>query len=145
VFVVWTLLTWALAILGLVLVPGSLGFVALAHSVVTVAVVVALVAWAGRHLGRGLFRSLLGPVIAGGVGFGAAALLPRAANSLGAWTAHPIAQTLAAISMYFVVLLALERRTVVEEFRSLVASIRRKRQSVPESTSSDDASVPRAA
>jgi O-antigen/teichoic acid export membrane protein len=146
VFVVWTMLTWALAIVGLVLVPGSLGLVALAHSIVTVGIVIALIAWAGRHLGRGLFASLRGPVISGAIAFGMAALLPRSTAFLGVWCAHPIARTLVAIAAYFACLVALERRMVVDEFRALVASVRGKRGKSPaDERGRDDASIPRAA
>lgn len=126
VFVVWTVITWVLAIVALLVAPGSLGLVALAHSVVTMAVVVGLVSWAGRHLRRDLFRSLLAPLVAGIVALCAAALLPRAAGLAGTWAAHPLAQASALIFVYFAALLALERAVVVDELRTLLASVRRK-------------------
>ncbi len=145
VFVVWTLMTWALAILGLVLAPGSLGFVAAAHSIVTVAIVIGLIAWGGRHLGRSLFPSLAGPVAAGIVALAVGALAPHAASVVGTWCAHPIARALVAIGVYVVTLLAIEGRRVREEVRTLVASVRKKKSPVAEEQAPIEPSVDRAA
>jgi O-antigen/teichoic acid export membrane protein len=61
-FLVWTLATWALV---LAVRGEGLGAIAAAHGVVTVAMTLWLVAWAGRHLARPLWREYAGPTLAG--------------------------------------------------------------------------------
>lgn len=121
VFVIWTVATWTLALLSLVFFPGDLGLVALAHSVVTVAVTIWLIAWAGRHLRRSLFASLRAPVLAGLAGVGTGALA-RWHGPM--FMQHAALAALLCVLTYVAVLLALEGRRVVAEVRSVLAGTR---------------------
>lgn len=123
VFVGWTVGTWVLAIASVVWFPHDLGSIALAHSVVTVVVVMGLTAWAGRHLRRGLFRSLMAPAIAGSVALGLAALAARVGPP---WMGHPLVAALGCIVFYAVLLLAMERNLLLQELRVMVWSVRHR-------------------
>jgi O-antigen/teichoic acid export membrane protein len=123
VFTVWTVVTWVLAILSVAFFPGSLGAVALAHSIVTVVVVLGLLEWAGRHLGRGLFGSLVVPLFAGLAGLGAGHAVRRWASGA---AGHPVTAAGVCLVVYAGVLLALERRLVLDELRAIIASVRKR-------------------
>jgi O-antigen/teichoic acid export membrane protein len=142
VFVGWTVTTWALAIASVLLAPGALGPVAMAHSVVTVAVVVGLTAWAGRHLRRGLFTSLVGPVAAGMLSLALGGVLSWKAP--GAW-GHPLVAALACMGSYFALLLGMERELVLGEFRTLLASLRKKRGAASSEQPAEAQKLPEAA
>ena len=121
IFFGWTVTTWTLAIIAVVVRPGDLGLIALAHSVVTVAVVVGLLVWAGRHLRKGLFSSLQAPAMAGMFGLAVGVVASRIGVG---WVRHPLTAAAACVSSYSLVLLLLDRGRLVGELRAILSSTR---------------------
>jgi PST family polysaccharide transporter len=123
VFACWTTLTWVLALLGLLLWPASLGAVATAQSVATVAITVYLLIWASRHLGRSALSGLGAPLTAGAIAFAAGgALFWFGSGPL----AHPVMAVLVFLAVYAAVLFLLERNEIVAEARGIYAAVRSK-------------------
>jgi len=111
VFAGWTTATWALVF---VVWTRGLGAVAGAYSAVTAVVVIGLVRWAGRHLGRPLWGAYMGPLLAG----------------LAAWslvlvhTPGPWARAGVALVVYAVALGLLEGRRAADDLRAWVKALR---------------------
>jgi O-antigen/teichoic acid export membrane protein len=111
VFAGWTLATWALV---LVVWHHQLSAVAWAYSAVTAPVVLGLVHWAGRHLGRPLWGAYAGPFAAG----------------LAAWSLvllsspGPLARAGLAVLAYVAVLAAIEGRRALHDLRAWVTALR---------------------
>ncbi len=111
VFAGWTVATWALVFM---VWTKGLGAVAGAYSVVTAVVVVGLVRWAGRHMGRPLWGAYMGPLLAG----------------LAAWslalvhTPGPWARAALALVVYAVALGLLEGRRAADDLRAWVKALR---------------------
>ncbi len=111
IFAAWTIATWALVLL---VWTRGLGAVAGAYSVVTAVVVIGLVRWAGRHMGRPLWGAYMGPLLAG----------------LAAWslalvhTPGPWARAALALVVYAVALGLLEGRRAADDLRTWVKALR---------------------
>lgn len=111
VFAGWTIATWGLV---LVVWHRGLGAVACAYSAVTAVVVVGLVRWAGRHMGKPLWGAYVGPLLAG----------------LAAWSLlwlrwpGPWARAGLALAVYGVVLALLEGRRALDDLRAWMKALR---------------------
>lgn len=118
-FFVWTLSTWALV---LAVKHLGIGAIAAAHGAVTVVMVLWLIAWAGRHLGRSLWSYYTGPVLAG-VGAVTATIGYRvAAGSTGEGWVPP----LVALSTYAALIAVIEGRRVRDDLDALVGALLKK-------------------
>jgi len=111
IFVGWTAATWALV---LVVWHYNLSAVAWAYSAVTAPVVLWLIGWAGRHLGRSLWGAYVGPLAAGLAAWGMVLL----------GTPGPVARAGLAMVVYVTVLAAIEGRRPLEDLRAWVAALR---------------------
>ena len=111
VFVAWTAATWLL-----VLAVGQvrLSHVAWAYSAVTAPVVLALIGWAGRHLGRPLWSAYTGPLLAGLAGWSLALVA----------TPGPLARAGLALVVYALVLGLVEGRRALDDLRAWVDALR---------------------
>jgi hypothetical protein len=113
---VWTFATWALV---LAVRHHGIGAIAAAHGAITVAMVLWLVAWAGRHMGRSLWSFYAGPVLAG-VGAVAATVAHRlATRSSGEGWAPPAI----ALATYALLVGLVEGRRVRDDLRGLVNAL----------------------
>jgi PST family polysaccharide transporter len=119
-FAVWTLATWALV---LAVRHHGLGAIAAAHGVITVAMVLWLIAWAGHHMGRPLWRFYVGPVSAG---LGAVTLV-FAARRVAPWMHAGWASALAALASYVGLLMVIEGRRTRDDVASLVRALVKRR------------------
>jgi O-antigen/teichoic acid export membrane protein len=117
VFGFWTASTWALAIVGLVAFPGSLGVVALAQSTTTLFVAAYLLGWASRHIRRNALSGLGGPLLSTLGALLAAGGLTRSGSG---FFAHPLVAAATFLVVYVGMLLGLERGRIVLEVRNLV-------------------------
>lgn len=115
-FGVWTASTWALV---LAVRHQGIGAIAAAHGVITVAMVLWLIAWAGRHLGRALWSFYTGPILAG-VGAITATLAYR---HLTATTGEGWAPPALALATYAVLLAAIEGRRVRDDVNALLNAL----------------------
>ena len=111
VFAGWTLATWALV---LVVWHHQLSAVAWAYSAVTAPVVLGLVHWAGRHMGRPLWGAYVGPLAAGLAAWSLALLS----------TPGPLARAGLAVLAYVAVLAAIEGRRALDDLRAWVTALR---------------------
>jgi len=111
VFVGWTAATWLLV---LAVWHYHLSAVAWAYSAVTAPVVMGLIRWAGRHLGRSLWGAYAGP-LAGGLAAWGMALLG---------TPGPLARAGIALLVYATVLVAIEGRRPLEDLRAWMEALR---------------------
>lgn len=111
IFAAWTIATWGLVF---VVWNRGLGAVAGAYSAVTALVVVGLVGWAARHLGRSLWGAYRGPLLAG----------------LAAWSLlwlrapGPWARAALALVVYAAVLRGLEGPRVIDDVRTWWRALR---------------------
>lgn len=111
VFAGWTIATWGLV---LVVWHRGLGAVACAYSAVTAVVVIGLVRWAARHMGKPLWGAYAGPLLAG----------------LAAWSLlwvrwpGPWARAGLALAVYAAGLALLEGRRALDDLRAWVTTLR---------------------
>jgi O-antigen/teichoic acid export membrane protein len=122
-FVVWTFATWALV---LAVKGEGLGAIAAAHGVVTVAMTLWLVAWAGRHLGKALWPEYMGPTAAGVLAVAGAEAIGYAGAEAhlahwGWWAA------LVALALYVAALVAIDGRRLRENVAALRGAARNAR------------------
>ncbi|MDB4930043.1 MAG: hypothetical protein JWM10_2527 [Myxococcaceae bacterium] len=111
IFAGWTAATWLLV---LAVWRFDLSAVAWAYSAVTAPVVVGLIAWAGRHLGRPLWSAYVGPLVAG---VGAWAMLLLA-------TPAPLARAGLALLVYAAVLASIEGRRPLDDLKAWIRALR---------------------
>jgi O-antigen/teichoic acid export membrane protein len=111
IFAGWTAATWLLV---LAVWRYQLSAVAWAYSAVTAPVVLWLIHWAGRHLGRPLWRAYVGPLAAGLAAWGMALLS----------TPGPMARAGLALVVYVVVLAAIEGRRPINDLRAWLDALR---------------------
>lgn len=115
-FFVWTATTWALVLL---VRHHGIGAIAAAHGVVTVAMVLWLIAWAGHHLGRSLWGFYRGPVIAGAVAVAVTFFREHFMKHSGeGWTPPALA-----LLTYIASLALLEGRRVRDDLAGLVNAV----------------------
>ncbi len=120
VFGCWTAGTWILAIVGLVLVPGSLAVVAWAQSIATLAITFYLMIWASTHLGRNAASGLKSPLIAGTFALAVGSAMLFGASG---FLSHALVAAAAFLIVYAGTLWALERRELVEEAKSIYSAV----------------------
>lgn len=111
VFAGWTLATWLLV---LCVWHYHLSAVAWAYSAVTAPVVLGMIHWAGRHLGRPLWGAYAGPLAAGLAAWSLA--LPS--------TPGPLARGALAVLVYAAVLAAIEGRRALDDLRAWLTALR---------------------
>jgi PST family polysaccharide transporter len=119
-FGLWTLGTWALALIAVGIDPHALTAVGYAHSATTLVITLYLLGWAARHLGRPILPDLAAPVASGMLAF---AIPTAAAHFAGGILAHPLSLGLGSLVCYLLTLAALDGRRVLSEARALLTTI----------------------
>ncbi len=112
VFTAWSIGTWALAF---AVCRHGLGAVAWAYSATTAPVVLGLVWWSGRHLGRPLWGAYAGPLFAGLAAWGVAAWLK---------TPGPLGRAAIGLLVYAGALGVIEGRRATDDLRAWVKALR---------------------
>jgi len=120
VFGCWTAGTWILAIVGLVLFPGSLAVVAWGQSIATLAITFYLMIWASTHLGRNAASGLKSPLIAGALALSVGSAMLFGGSG---FVSHALVAAAAFLILYAGALWALERRELVQEAKSIYAAV----------------------
>lgn len=123
VFSLWSASTWVLAVSGLLWVSEGLAVVAAAQSLAAIATTAYLLVWASRHLQRSLLTTVAAPFMAGMLALVAGIAIECMMG--GGWI-NPVAAVSLFLVLYFLGIVSFEGRTVLQEIRAIVQSVRAK-------------------
>lgn len=122
-FIAWTLSTWVLAAASWFLGWGIQG-IGIAHSVVTIVITTWLLLRAQKTLGSPLVRAVGAPMLSGCAAVAVHAVSLRLPGTMGVLAHHPAALLTIPLTFYVINEWLFEGRSVVSEFRSLLAMAR---------------------